>query len=275
MPINNCSNDGTTEFIKDQYKDKLSHVIHSKNFGPKKNFDLCISYARNEYTCIYHSDDKYDAKILEKQVDFLDKNHEVAAVFCLAKFINGKGRVVGWQKLNFIETDSSFGIIQLLNLILTNHNFLICPSLMIRTNVLKELQCWDWFYKSSADLEMWLRISEKYKIGIINDHLISYRISKNQWSEKIRKSSSKADFFIVTKLYINLYKQYITKKSLNDYLNLIIKDYIVRIKNCRNEERKSKLTRLFIKTLTIYKTSFYRKIFFFILMAFVNIWKVN
>ena len=96
---------------------------------------------------------------------------------------------------------------------------------MIRTNVLKEMGYWDWRFKSSADLEMWIRILEKYKVGIINEHLISYRVSEKQWSQKMRLRTSKADFFIVTKYYLNKYKKYISIKSINDYKLLLIKDY--------------------------------------------------
>lgn len=258
--LDNCSNDGTTELIQEKYRDRLSHIVHSKNFGPEFNFDLCISYARDDYTCIYHSDDEYSPSIIGKQVAFLNKNSNVAAVFCKANYINENGRLIGAQELNFLEIDSSYGLISLLNLILTNHNFLICPSMMIRTSILKELKNWDWFFKSSADLEMWLRIAGKYKIGVINEHLISYRISKKQWSEKVRNRCSRADFFIVTEAYINRYKGFISDKSLNDYFYLKIKDHFARIRNCKDIVRIIRLFRLFIGTLIIYKSPVYKKV---------------
>ena len=208
---------------------------------------------------------------MEKQVNFLDENHDVAAVFCLAKFIDEKGKVLARQRLNFLVDDASYGLIELLNLILSHHNFLICPSLMIRTSVLKDLQNWNWRFKSSADLEMWLRIAETKRVGIINEHLISYRISKKQWSEKIRKRCSRADFFIVTNFYINKFKQFISKKSLNNYLYLKIKDYFVRMKNCKNILRKKRLLRLFVQTLSEYKISVYKKALLMSLFLFVYI----
>ena len=269
--LDNCSTDGTTELIKAQYSNSLTHVVHSKNLGPEKNFDLCINYASGEYTCIYHSDDEYDPYIVEKQVNFLENNKDVAAVFCLAKYINEQGRVIGLQKLNFLDADSSYGFAELLNLILTNHNFLICPSLMIRTSALKDLHHWDWSFKSSADLEMWLRVAKVNKVGIINEYLISYRVSKKQWSEKIRNRCSRADFFIVANFYINNFQQFISVESFNDYLYLKIKDYFVRIKNCKNVSRKKRLFRLFIQTLNFYKTSFYRKAMLIFVFLFIYV----
>ncbi len=269
--LDNCSNDGTTELIKERHQNKLTHVVHSSNLGPKNNFDLCISHASGEYTCIYHADDVYSPDIIEKQVNYLDLNQDVAAVFCLAKYINEQGRVMGRQKLNFLKSDSKFGFYELLNLILINHNFLICPSLMIRTSVLKELQYWNWFFKSSADLDMWLRVASKYKIGILKSNLISYRISKKQWSETIRKRTGRADFFIVMRFYINSYRQSISSHALNGYLYLRIKDYFTRINNCKNISREKRLVRLFFGALDTYKAPIYKKVALFLLMLLINI----
>ena len=271
--LDNCSNDGTTELIKERHQNKLTHVVHSSNLGPQNNFDLCISHASGEYTCIYHADDVYSPDIIEKQSNYLDLNQDVAAVFCLAKYVNEQGRVIGRQKLNFLKSDSKFRFYEILNLLLINHNFLICPSLMIRTSVLKELQYWNWFFKSSADLEMWLRVASKYKIGILKSHLISYRISKKQWSETIRKRTAKADFFIVMRFYINSYRQYISSHALNGYLYLRIKDYFTRINNCKNIARKKRLVRLFFGALVTYKGPFYKKVALFLLMLSINIYR--
>lgn len=271
--LDNCSNDGTTELIKERHQNKLTHVVHSSNLGPQNNFDLCISHASGEYTCIYHADDVYSPDIIEKQSNYLDLNQDVAAVFCLAKYINEQGSVIGRQKLNFLKSDSKFGLHELLNLILINHNFLICPSLMIRTSVLKELQNWNWFFKSSADLEMWLRVASKYKIGILKSHLISCRISKKQWSETVRKRTAKADFFIVMKFYINSCRKFIPCHSLNNYLYLNIKDYFVRIRNCTNLAREKRLVKLFIGTLVAYKAPIYKKLALFALILSIALYK--
>ncbi len=269
--LDNCSNDGTTELIKERHQNKLTHVVHSSNLGPQNNFDLSISYASGEYTCIYHADDVYSPDIIEKQVNYLDLNQDVAAVFCLAKYINEQGRVMGRQKLNFLKSDSKFGFYELLNLILINHNFLICPSLMIRTSVLKELQHWNWFFKSSADLEMWLRVASKYKIGILKSHLISCRISSKQWSETMRKRTARADFFVVMRFYINSYRQSISSCALNGYLYLRIKDYLTRINNCKNIVRRKRLARLFLGALVTYKAPVYKKVALFLLMLSITI----
>ena len=172
-----------------------------------------------------------------------------------------------------LKSDSKFGLYELLNLILINHNFLICPSLMIRTSVLKELQNWNWFFKSSADLEMWLRVASKFKIGILNSYLISCRISSKQWSETTRKRTARADFFVVMRFYINLYRQSISSYTLNGYLYLRIKDYLTRINNCKNIVRKKRLVRLFFGALVTYKAPVYKKVALFLLMLSITIYR--
>lgn len=265
--LDNCSNDGSSELIAQKYADKLRHIVHPKNLGAEKNFDLCIDYASGDYTCIFHGDDVYSRDIIEKQVDFLRKHTDVGAVFCLAKYINEKGQVISTQNLNFKDFNEKYDVFEILNLILKKSNFLICPSLMIRTDILKNLKSFDWFFRSSADLEMWLRVSEQHKIGIIKEYLIDYRISRKQWSEKERKRTSRADFFIVTDYYIKKYNSHISNSSLNGYCYLKIKDIFTRLKNCKNIRKKNKLFKIFILNLSLYKCPIYMKIFLFVIFC--------
>lgn len=258
--LDNCSTDGTTELIQSSYQGRLTHIVHSKNLGAEQNFNLCIDYASGEYTCIYHGDDIYHEEIISKQFNFLENNSEVGAVFSLAKYINEESDEISSQNLSFQNIDSIYDLNELISLTLKNSNFLICPSLMIRTSLLKRLGHWDWSFKSSADLEMWFRIAEKFKVGVLNKHLISYRISKKQWSQSVRNGIRRADFFIVTEHYLKKYKKNITEENINDYRYLKIKDFFKRIKNSKKISKSLKLFNLFLLTLMSYRAPAYKKI---------------
>lgn len=263
--LDNCSTDGTTELIQSSYQGRLTHIVHSKNLGAEQNFNLCIDYASGEYTCIYHGDDIYHEDIISKQFNLLENNSEVGAVFSLAKYINEEGDEISSQNLSFQSIDSIYDLNELISLTLKNSNFLICPSLMIRTSLLKRLGRWDWSFKSSADLEMWFRIAEKFKVGVLNKHLISYRISQKQWSQSVRNGIRRADFFIVTEHYLKKYKKNITEENINDYRYLKIKDFFKRIKNSKKISKSLKLFKLFLLTLMSYRAPAYKKIALLIL----------
>ena len=57
----------------------------------------------------------------------------------------------------------------------TNH-FLMCPTAMIRASVYQDVGVYNQaVFCNTADMEMWLRISRKYPIGILEERLLRYR----------------------------------------------------------------------------------------------------
>ncbi|HKA37792.1 MAG TPA: hypothetical protein VKH43_13295, partial [Thermoanaerobaculia bacterium] len=63
------------------------------------------------------------------------------------------------------------------NALLENKNtFLVCPTSMVRASLYRELGGYrQSLFANSADLDMWIRIARRAPIGILDDHLMSYR----------------------------------------------------------------------------------------------------
>ncbi len=207
LVVDNASTDNTLSLLPQIHDPRL--VIHrnERNIGAEANFSKCVQLATGEYIAIFHADDLYLPDMIEKQVQAFQGNPSVGAVFTLASYINDHGEVIGHSKLPSELTGKGiYCLPEIFLSILRNGNFLMCPSCMVRGTLYKELAPFDYDrFRTSADLDMWLRILEKYPIAILEEELMCYRISTAHGSYQFRYSrTEEADFFKVMDYHLSL-----------------------------------------------------------------------
>jgi glycosyltransferase involved in cell wall biosynthesis len=202
----NASSDGTLCIIE-SFSDSRLYVHSSpENIGAEGNFNRCIQLAEGKYTAIFHADDIYKPDIVAKQVAYLEANPKVGAAFTAATTIDAKGIASG--VIGQSETSNSdirnYDFYLLLKAILRRGNFIVCPSAMVRTQVYKdEIQLWRGdLFRSSADLDVWLRIAASHLVAILSQPLMYYRVDSKQFSSKVRMRIERADFFLVMDYYL-------------------------------------------------------------------------
>jgi len=204
--VDNASTDDTLRVVSEFYDHRITIHRHATNVGGEGNFNRCIQLATGKYTAIYHADDLYEPEIVQRQVDFLERHIDAGAVFTEANLIDEVGKAFGALKLpkELSSTGFVFKFSQLFKVILHRRNFFVCPSAMVRTQIYQnEVKFWRGdLFKSSADLDVWLRISKIYPVGFLLGPLMSYRISKFQFSSGVRNHTEKWDFHLVTDYYL-------------------------------------------------------------------------
>ncbi|MBP2654160.1 MAG: glycosyl transferase family 2 [Firmicutes bacterium] len=237
--VDNASTDETVDIVN-RYMAKDSRVklyTSEENIGAERNFTKCIQYATGEYTAVYNSDDVYLKDMVEKQVLFLENNKEVAAIFTLAQNIDENGKLGRIRRIPSELTKTGkngYCFMEIFKGLLKYSNFITTPSAMVRTKVFKgDIQKSNCdLYASSADLEVWLRIAEKYPIGIINEVLMKYRISTNSFSyHYARRRTERHDLFLVLSAYVEKYRSCLDENDLKNYDQLLLKDDISRAIN--------------------------------------------
>lgn len=203
----NASTDDTLKIIESIADPRIFIHRHEINIGGEGNFDRCIQLAEGKYTAIFHADDLYEPEMVAKQVAFLETHPDIGAVFTEALTIDEQGVLIGKigvvpKKVKTMVTHLNF--CELLPLMLLHANFLVCPSVMVRTDTYKnEIHKWGSdLFKSSSDIDMWLRLAQIHPIAILNEPLMRYRISRAQFSDKIRNRTERADFFLVMDHYL-------------------------------------------------------------------------
>ena len=227
--FDNVSDDGSWEIVK-QYAEKYSniHVFqNSENIGAEANYTECIQALVGKYGSIYHADDLYHPVMVETQVKYLSEN-DISAIFVRANIIDDRSENIGEQFFpNEIKKNDyyQFDFKKLFSLILKYDNFLITPSAMARVDLYQQqIKFWNGeVFKTSADLDVWLRFSLIKDVGVITKKLISYRLSKSSYTYRTKFTRVvPRDMFRVIDHYLNNYKS--LEFSLADYEYLKFKD---------------------------------------------------
>ena len=184
LVVDNASTDGTDLIIK-SFKDyRLKLYSFNEHLTMEANVERAIELSTGEYIAVYHGDDVYRPEIVSKEVKYLERYLDVAAVFTLGISIDINGKYLedysNPQEIQKLEGFSKcYSFIDIFKLVLRDYNFLICPTAMVRSNIYKNLET-KWTngkFKTSADLGVWMGILEKHPIGILPKRLIYNRHS--------------------------------------------------------------------------------------------------
>lgn len=238
----NASTDDTIKVIESVADHRVRIHRQSVNVGGEENFTKCITLAEGKYTAIFHSDDLYESQMVERQVAFLERHAEAGAVFTSASTIDEAGKRFG--EINFPvglgSFDNMYGFETIFKAVLRHSNFLICSSVMARTWVYQqEIRCWrGGLFKNSADLDVWLRILRKHRVGMLPVHLMQYRISSYQYSAKVRSKTERSDFFLVMDHYLDQ----------DDVLNMLNCDDIENYARLDRRDRIMRAVNLFLNS---------------------------
>lgn len=220
----NASTDKTPELVQSILDNRVTLHLHDENIEGEGNFTRCIKYGEGKYTAIFHSDDLYESEIVAKQVAFLETHPEVCAVFTAAMKIDEQGRSLG--KIGsplFCKKGgvAIYGFIDLLKIMLQRHNFLVCPSVMVRTHVYQTVvKKWgNPLFNWASDVDTWLRLSKSAPIAVINEPLMRYRVSTTNTTSIVARRTERADFFSVMDYYLELPEvtKHLTKKDFRRY----------------------------------------------------------
>jgi glycosyltransferase involved in cell wall biosynthesis len=238
--VDNASTDATLDISKKFASDdpRIEIRAHDVNIGGEGNFSRCIQISQGDYTAIFHADDVYCPTIIEEQINLFSKSQDIGAIFTGAYTIDMRSKICGktgilppiLRRMN----KSVFNFHEILSAVARYSNFFVFPSAMVRTNVYKnEIVAWNAHaYRTSADLDVWLRIAAKHSIGYIEKPLMKYRTSSASYSYRIKYArTSYFDFFLVMDKYINAHKDLLTNADLRGYNLLKKKDAILRARN--------------------------------------------
>lgn len=234
--VDNCSIDSTIKIIESFQDPRIKIYPYYDTVSVDVSFNRCISLMDGAYSAIFHADDIYLPNMLSDQVDFLENNLNVGAVFTEAILIDGFDKTIGCIKLphGISVKKDQYDFIHIFKKILNHYNFIVCPSAMVRTHIYKyEIVEWNGQeFRSSADLDVWLRILKRHSISFLGP-LMKLRISPSQETEKERKNLNRADFFSVIDYYLSLndVKTLISQNDIESYQWLERRDKLKRYIN--------------------------------------------
>ena len=200
--LDDASTDATPE-IAAAYADRITYVRQPSNRGQFENANDGIRRAKGELIAVWHADDVYLPTIVQAQIAYFEQHPEVGAVFASDIFVDAEGREYGRIALpTEVRGERPLDYATVLNTLLTYKNrFLVCPTAMVRRSVYAEVGGYrPRQYRNTSDLEMWLRISRRFPIAVLESHLMKYRhfhgTSSSQTYHRLRTAPENI-FFIV------------------------------------------------------------------------------
>lgn len=183
--VNDGSTDDTLEKLK-KYRGPGIKVIDQKNTGQALARNTALEIAQGSYIAIMDADDISVRNRLEKQVSFLEDNHDIGAVSTFVKIIDDKGEELpDWAEEKRFITDVE------IRSALPFANCVSHASTMFRAEVLKKYKYRNIF--AAEDYDLFMRLSSGgVKIAKIPEKLYIYRRHTNStMSTAQRVSESK------------------------------------------------------------------------------------
>ncbi len=169
--INDCSCDRTEEIILSYDDPRIVYVKNEQNLGVAKTLNVGLEIAKGEYIARMDADDMSLPQRFAKQVAFLNANEDVAVLGTNVETFNETGTIcTGWS-----ATDPEQMKVDMLFACGLAH-----PSVMMRTNVIRQLGGYAPDYHGLEDYELWCRVLEKHQITTLPDILLRYRVHGGQ-----------------------------------------------------------------------------------------------
>ncbi len=131
-------------------------VSHARNLG--------IEQARGAYICFLDSDDRWEKEKLERQIEWMESNSQSRICYTDEIWIRNGVRV---NPMNKHRKYSGFIFKQCLPLCIISPS-----SVMINKSIFDEIGVFDETMPACEDYDLWLRISAKFPVQFIANHLI-------------------------------------------------------------------------------------------------------
>lgn len=230
--VDDCSNESTKKIllsIKDERVEILYNIVQ---LGLTKNLNSCLAYCKGKYIARMDADDISLPYRIEKQVAFLEHYNHLAGTAGWIELIDEKGNIKGaW------DDDRQYNSEKELAAIMPKKNVIAHPTIMIRSNILKQYK-YNESQKHSQDWDLWLRLfADGLMIKKVQEVLLQYRVHSSSVTSVQKKKSV---YKKIDETYTN-YLQQVT--SWNDFNK--------QIKSCYKKNRLklfiSNLKRRFIK----------------------------
>jgi glycosyltransferase involved in cell wall biosynthesis len=148
----------TREMMKDF--DRVRFIFHSENKNGSAARNTGFEHSTGDYICFLDDDDVFLEGKIAKQVNYMEMHKDVGASYCL-RFSKHTGSPTKYSKSGDIRKD-----------ILLLKSDVQTSTLIVRREVYKEISGFNTNFSRHQDLEFVIRLCEKYKIGVIKEHLV-------------------------------------------------------------------------------------------------------
>lgn len=182
--IDDGSSDSSFQILS-MYSDARLKIYSRANRGMVATRNELIALSSGDLVAIMDADDISHPRRIAAQVEFLEANPDVGAVGTRGRFIDPDGD-------DLADFNDCLTHDQITQALMATALGIINPSSMIRRAVLADVGSYRSEFTYSDDLDMWLRIGEKYELRNIDEVLLSYRVHEQNASHLKSREQSQA-----------------------------------------------------------------------------------
>ncbi len=251
--------DGSTDntpMVLQKYSeaDNRIKIFSQANSGTTKAANNGLSKSVGKYIARLDSDDYSYSHRLKYEVDFLEKNPNIALIGGGVHIIDVEGRIIGSRNINIKHPKN----------VLAHRCIFQQSDVMFRKEAIMKLGGYREKFKNAQDYDLWLRISEKYEIVKVNEIFGVWRLNAGGYTLS-RTFEQKAEIEIIKKMaqkrlrgiddgysnYNGLQKVFVHRKKISNEQYLKIKIGFL-LKDLRKKEAREMIAKE-IKEMKWYK----------------------
>ncbi|MBC7411482.1 MAG: glycosyltransferase family 2 protein [Bacteroidia bacterium] len=213
--INDGSTDDSERIILSYNDPRIRYIKNEHNLQLIATLNKGIAVAQGEYIARMDADDECMPTRLQKQVNYMQDNHNVAACGTYAKRVDiSTNTITDWEypaRHNEMKCRLFWG------------STIIHPTAMIRTTVLKHIM-YNANYPHAEDYKLWKDISQHYELANIPEYLLNYTMHDRQITET-QKASMNTTSFKINKEWLSELGVELPKEIEEHYKKYLYYDY--------------------------------------------------
>ncbi|MHB1213703.1 MAG: glycosyltransferase [Thiobacillus sp.] len=175
LVIDDGSTDATRTLLESVHDPRLRLVSNERNVGLIETLNRGLVLALGRYIARMDADDISLPARLEKQVQYLEAHPDILVLGSMVNLINERGEIFG--TIDDYPTDPNE-----IRDYLLRECCLIHPSVMFRKETVMSAGGYSTGAEHAEDYDLWLHLSDHYRIANLPEKLVSYRMHQNQVS---------------------------------------------------------------------------------------------
>jgi teichuronic acid biosynthesis glycosyltransferase TuaG len=238
--IDDCSSDSTVAAVEIMSKKdpKILLVKSTENSGgkPGKVRNIGIKMAKGEFVAFLDSDDLWEKEKLQLQLDFMRENQLDFSYHPLSRLVNNPTAPINFWGRDCFQKDFFRGLFL--------SNFIPTCSVLVKKNVLEDVDFFDESLKYSEDYFLWMLIAlKKYKIGFLTNVLGCFRRMNHGNINSVldKKAKHENDIHLKERILFEHELESIPRLMKSDLIHNYIFYYYELIKAERSSVRKKEL----------------------------------
>jgi glycosyltransferase involved in cell wall biosynthesis len=181
--IDDASTDETAQVLRQFADPRLRVEVNPANLGFARNFVRCLQLARAGYVMIFHDDDCMLPRLLEREVEVLDRDPHVVLVHAAAQLIDEAGCAYSVPPQQWPSETAGADFVR--RYWSSADSGVTMSSVLLRRSVAERLGGFNTELKSTLDADLWQRMAFEGEVAFLDEVLISNRIHGGQASSHV------------------------------------------------------------------------------------------